>query len=256
MLSKYFEYKTNSQKFEEEINSLISELKDKRVLIYGAGEGFLALNKKYSFASALNITGISDKKFENTSGEMFEGMRAIAPENIPNEEFDTIIVSNEKSKEIVKFLQNKLDIDEEKIKTLFVEEIPDEQTNYNYLYEYNFDKTLPKTVKKLKNKTVILYGAGAFLELIKKHFDLTGINIIGISDRRFVNHEENEEFLGYKAYAPSEIAEVKPDCVLVATKFYINIIEELYYKTLKGAKIKILPLVRKPLWTLIREIWG
>ena len=255
MLSKYFEMKTQTEEFENHINSLINENKDKKILIYGAGEGFFALNKKYSFVSALNIIGISDKKFENTSSETFEGMRAILPENIPSEDFDLILVSNESAKGIVSFLKNKLNIDKTKIETLFKEEIPDEQINYNYLYEYNFDKTLPKAVKKLKNKTVILYGAGAFLELIKKHFDLTDINIIGVSDRRFVNHEENEEFLGYKAYAPEEIAKIKPDCVLVATKFYINIIEELYYKTLKNTKIKILPLVKKPLLTLIKEIW-
>ena len=101
----------------------------------------------------------------------------------------------------------------------------------------------------------MFYGAGVFLELIKKYFDLTGINVIGVADRRFANHEENEKFLGYKAYSPDEIANVKPDCVLVATKWYVNIIEELCFKTLKGTKIKVLPLVRKPLWILIKEIW-
>ena len=256
MLSKYFEIKTKTEEFEKHIECLINEIKDKKVLIYGAGEGFLALNKKYSFSSALNVIGISDKKFENFSGESLEGIRTIAPDNIPNEDYEIILVSNERTKEIVKFLQEKLNIQEEKIRTLFVEDIADEQVNLNYLYELNFEKTLPKVVKKLRNKTVVLYGAGAFLELIKKYFDLSGINVIGIADRRFSNHKDDEEFLGYKAYSPDEISEINPDCVLVATKFYINIVEDLYYKTLKGKKIKILPLVRKPLWTLIKEIWG
>ena len=51
MLSKYFEIKTKTEEFEKHIECLINEIKDKKVLIYGAGEGFLALNKKYSFSS-------------------------------------------------------------------------------------------------------------------------------------------------------------------------------------------------------------
>ena len=124
----------------------------------------------------------------------------------------------------------------------------------NYL-KYKFEKTLPKLVKKLEGKSVVIYGAGVFLELIKKYFDISGLNIIGISDKRFENHTENEEFLGYKVYAPSEIKDVSPDYVLVATKTYINIIENLYYETLKGTKINIKPLLQKPFMTLVKEIW-
>ncbi len=145
---------------------------------------------------------------------------------------------------------------EQNINTNHMEEkIPDELVNTNYLHKYKFEQTLPKLVKKLKNKKVILYGAGSFLALIIKNFDLSGLNIIGVADKRFLNHEENENWNGFKVYSIEEMKKAKPDYVLVATKFYINIIEDLYYNVLKDTKIKVKPLMKKPLITLLKEIW-
>ena len=79
------------------------------------------------------------------------------------------------------------------------------------------------------------------------------MDVVGIADKRFENHGENEDFLGYKAIAPEEILDIKPDYVVVATKFYINIVEDLYYNLLKGTKIKIKPLLKK---TLVREVFN
>ena len=75
------------------------------------------------------------------------------------------------------------------------------------------------------------------------------------SDKRFENHGENDEFLGYKVYAPEEIKDLNPNYVLVSTKLYVDLLEDLMYKTLKHTKIKVEPLVKKPILTLIREIW-
>ena len=136
------------------------------------------------------------------------------------------------------------------------EEFPDEKANIEYVEKFNFAKHLEKLKRKLKNKTVVIYGAGVFFQAIKKHYDLNSINIIGVSDKKFEEHEENQEWQGYRVYAPSELRELSPDYVIVATKMYINIIEELYYCTLKDTKIKIKPLLKKNFRTLLREIWG
>ncbi|MGN1124646.1 MAG: hypothetical protein ACI4SM_00530 [Candidatus Gastranaerophilaceae bacterium] len=255
MLSKYFKIKTRSKKFDDDLLWSMGEIRGKKVLFYGAGEGFLELNKKYCFKEILNIVAIADKKFEANPVETFEGIRAIAPNQIKNEDYDVLLISNENPKPILNFVFNDLCIENKDVRTVFNEEIKDEQTNLNYLYKFNFDKTLPKLVKKLKNKTVILYGAGVFLELIQKYFDISGLNVIGIADRKFSQHGENEEFLGYKVYSPDEIKDLKPDYVIVATKMYISIIEDLYYGTLKDSKIKIKPLLKKSFWTLLKEIW-
>ena len=257
MLSKYFEIKTNSKKFNEDLLKLIGELKDKRVLLYGAGKGFVELNKKYLLTDNLNIVAIADKNFrKRLVFSVFNKIKAIAPNDILNEEYDYILVTNECTLPIMDFLRKKLDVPKEKIKIIFNAEIKDEADNTNYLHQFNFEKTLPKIIKELKNKTVILYGASYFLELINKYYDLSGLNIIGVSDKRFYHHEENEQWLGYKVYSVDEIKDANPDYVLVSTKMYINIIEDLYYNTLNDTNIKIKPLVKKPLMTLVREIWS
>ena len=252
MVSKYFELKTKENSFDENINNLISELKDKKVVIFGAGDDFVRLNKKYKFNEKLNITAISDKKFNKI--ENFISMKAIPPEKIAEEDFDTILVIEENSTQTKKYLLNELGIKGKEIKIIFDETIKDEALNLNYLYKFHFDKTLPKLVKKLKNKKVMFYGAGAYLELIKKYFDISGLNIIGIADKRFCNHKDDEEFLGYKVYSPDKIKDINPDYVVVATKMYVSIIEDLYYNTLKDTKIKIKPLVKKDFFTLLKEI--
>lgn len=276
MLSKYFEIKTKSKKFDDDLLWSMGEIKSKKVLLYGAGEAFVELNKRYNFTENLNVVAIADKKFEveececgccccghehkhehkEKKEQYFEGIRAIAPEEILNEDYEVLLITNENPNPILRYVFKDLNIKDKDVRTVFNQEIPDEQPSLLYLYEYKFEKTLPKLVKKLEGKSVVIYGAGVFFEAIKKYFDLSGLNIIGISDRKFEDHEENEEFLGYKVYAPGEIKYLNPDYVLVATKYYINIIEDLYYNTLHGTKIKIKPLMKKPFWTLFKEIWG
>ena len=256
MLSKYFTVKTNTQKFDDDMRWSMGEIYGKRVIIYGAGEGFLELNKKYKFNKNLNVVAIADKRFETENFVDFYGMRAIKPADIVKEDYDVILISNENARPILDYVFNDLHVEGKDVRTMFNEEIKDERANYLYLDNFKFEKTLPKLVKKMKNKKVVLYGAGAFLELIKKYYDLSGLNVVAIADKRFENHGENEEFLGYKAIAPEEIFDIKPDYVVVATKFYINIVEDLYYNLLKGTKIKIKPLLKKPFMTLVREVFN
>ena len=135
-----------------------------------------------------------------------------------------------------------------------VETIQEEKQNLKFLYKNKFDKTFPKLVKRVKDKKIVLYGAGIFLETINKHFDLSELNIIGIADRKY-SKDSNETFLGYKTYNPDELKNLNPDYVLISTKFYINIFEDLYYNLLKDTKIKIKPLVKKSFWTLLKEIF-
>ena len=64
MLSKYFEKKTQTKKFDDDLLWSMGEIKNKKVLLYGAGQGFLKLNETYDFKNNLNIVGIADRKFE------------------------------------------------------------------------------------------------------------------------------------------------------------------------------------------------
>ena len=125
-----------------------------------------------------------------------------------------------------------------------------------YLDSIKFEKHLKKLAEKLKNKKIIIYGAGAFFQSIKEHYDLSQLNIIAISDRKFANHIEGETFWDYLVCAPDEIKKINPDYVLVSMRWFVSIIDQLYCETLAGTKIKIKPLIKKPVKELLKEIWN
>ena len=252
MVSKYFELKTKEADFEEHIAGILHKIQDKKVIVYGVNDEFKELNKKYNLDKRFNIVAMVGEKPKDD--KYFNSYKIIPAFDIIKENYDAILVINGNPTNTLNFLRYDLLIEDKEIESVFEEEFKDECININYLFKYKFDKTLPKLIRKLKNKKVVLYGAGAFLELIKKHFDLSEIDIIGIADKRFEYHEENEQFLGYKAYAPDEIKKLNPDYVVVATKMYVNIIESLYYDILKDTKIKIKPLLKKGFFDLLKEI--
>ncbi len=132
----------------------------------------------------------------------------------------------------------------------------DKLEHLQYLEKINFSKRLKNLEKKYKNKKIIIYGTGQFFQVINENYDLGGLDIIAIADRKFYEHKEDETFLGYKVCSPDEMVKLKPDCVLVATLNTVNLIEELEYTVLKKSKIKLKPLINKPLFDIWKEIWG
>ena len=251
MLSRYFKTKIKSKNFDDNLRKLIKENKDKKVLIYGAGQGFKELDKKYLFSKNLNIKAVADKKFENKHNKFFNGIRAIAPEQITKEDYDVILISNENAKPILKYLIDDLKINNKNIQAIFKEEIKDERTNFNYLQKINFKKQLAQLTKETYGKKIVLYGAGAFLQLAHKVYDFSKLNIIGISDKKFSNHSENETFLGYKVYSPDEIKNINPDIIIVTAKNYNHTIKLVYNGVIKDSNAKYMPLVKSKSASLI-----
>lgn len=124
-----------------------------------------------------------------------------------------------------------------------------------YLLKNNFEKYLHKLKKKLKNKSIVIYGSGVLFQYIQENFDLSALNIIGISDMKFLPEQEGEDFLGYKIIPKSKLKEYAPDVILVATLYYIEIIEDFEINIFPDPKTQIYPLVKKNFWDLIKEIW-
>ena len=124
-----------------------------------------------------------------------------------------------------------------------------------YLKNIHFDKYLKKLNKKLKNKKIILYGTGTFFKHIQENYNLDSLNIIGVSDLKFKKTEEGEKYLNYKIIPLDKIIEYAPDYILVATMHYEKIIDNFEINILNKTKIKAIPLARKNLWDLIKEIW-
>ena len=257
VVSEFFLKKINSEDFKSNLNNILTELSGKKVLIYGAGVAFAYFYENKYF-DKLDIVAIMDKKFEKAcekKPENYFNFKLITPEEAKNETYDFVLITNESSSHLVTFLKNFITIDIAKIKTIFDEEFLEESKNYNYLAKMEFEKHFEKLKKKLKNKKIIIYGTGLLFQAIQKYYNLEELNIIGVSDSKYSCASENECAFGYKAIAPAKIKEHNPDYVLVATKLYVSLIDNLENNLFKKTKIKVRPIVHKPLKVLIKEIW-
>lgn len=124
------------------------------------------------------------------------------------------------------------------------------------LEKFNFKKQLKNISKKLKNKKILIYGSGIFFKKIQANYDLSDLNIIGISDSKYKNEQFKQNDLGYSIVPIEKILEIAPDYVLVATLRPFEIIFDLKEKYFKKTKIKVLPLLDKPFWILLGEnLW-
>jgi len=113
---------------------------------------------------------------------------------------------------------------------------------------------LEKLSKKLKNKTVVFYGAGLFFQEICKHFNLSEMfNVIGISDLKFQLHEEGQLNLGYKIIPKSKIEDYNPDYVLVSALNFWSIIDDFTSTTNKNSHTTLMPLIDKTFVEIIKE---
>ncbi len=124
-----------------------------------------------------------------------------------------------------------------------------------HLDDCHFDKYFKKLSKKLKGKSIIIYGAGALFQHIKKNYDLSNFNIIGISDNKYLNEQEGQEDLGYKIIPKEKLENYDADVVLLGVQNYVNILCDFASGIYKNKKTKIYPLVRIPLLTCLKEIW-
>ena len=254
MGSAYFKIKIKTEDFKNNFNTVVKQCSGKKVLLYGDNKTFTILNNKFNLIKKLNIVAIINEQFVAGQQGKICGIKTISKDDTAREIFDVIVIIDENAQKIIPILEIELGIKQDKIYCLFIETLKEERQNVNFLYKNKFDKTFPKLVKKMKNKKVILYGAGIFLEVINKYFDLSQLNIIGIADKKYSLINNEEKFLGYKTFNPTEIIGLNPDYVLMSTKFYVNLFEFLHFDLLQNSKIKIKPLMKKGFFILLKEI--
>lgn len=129
-------------------------------------------------------------------------------------------------------------------------------TNFEqYVNKIHFDKYLKKINKKLANKKIIIYGVGSFFKYIQERYDLSLLNIIGVSDLKFKDDDEGQKYLNYNIIPLNRIISYNPDYVIVAAINYEKIIDNFETNIFYNTKIKVIPLARKSLWSLIKRIW-
>ena len=116
-----------------------------------------------------------------------------------------------------------------------------------YLKEKKFQKRLNSLSKKYKGKKILIYGAGSFFKAIKENYDLSWLDIVGITDKKYNKGDLTEEY-GYKAYSPQNMMEAKPETILIAM-FSPHLAIEFFNSELipTHRKIKYEPLVKRSL---------
>ena len=55
----------------------------------------------------------------------------------------------------------------------------------------------------MKNKKVVIYGAGDFAKVLFENYDLSKFNILAVSDKKF--EKDKSHFFGYKTISPEEL---------------------------------------------------
>ena len=114
----------------------------------------------------------------------------------------------------------------------------------SWLEDKNFQKHIDKLAKKFKNKRIIIYGAGLLAALISENYNLSGLNIIGFADKKFLSG--NEKYKTYNAVPALNIAEYNPDVILFATFFSYDVRNFIYEKYPElSRKIHMESLVKK-----------
>lgn len=103
------------------------------------------------------------------------------------------------------------------------------------LQQNDFQNKIDNMAKKYKNKKIIIYGTGLICNIIFENFNLEGLDIIAVSDKRY--KDETENYRGITAIPPEAISVKNPDIVLItlqdsllAEDFFKN---ELFKKTKK-----------------------
>lgn len=123
-----------------------------------------------------------------------------------------------------------------------------------YLKDRHFDKTLSAYRKKFGNRKIVVYGTGLLFEAITQNYDLSGLNIIAVSDRKY-SVTKPDSYLGFDTVAPDNIKDLDPDIVLVSVLRTVVVVENLRYDILDGTGIKVYPMVKRHLSEILKEIW-
>lgn len=124
-----------------------------------------------------------------------------------------------------------------------------------HLKTCKFDNHFKKLTKKLKDKTILIYGAGTLFQHIQKNYDLTRLNIIAISDGKYLPEQKGQKDLGYTIIPKDDLESFNADIVLLGLQNYVEVLCDFASGIYKNKNTKILPLVKIPTWKLLKDIW-
>ncbi len=101
--------------------------------------------------------------------------------------------------------------------------------------EKNIQKRVDYLARRYKGKKVVIYGAGDYFLNLRDKCDLSGLNIVGISDRKFeVSKDENPA--GYTPLTPEELKTFDFDVIFVLLKNDEKMCDYIEYQLLMNTK--------------------
>ncbi len=78
---------------QKKINKLAKKYKNKRVIIYGAGQFAKIVFENFDM-SKLNIIAVADKKFEQEGEHEFFNLNCVKPNDLRDMDYDVILIAN------------------------------------------------------------------------------------------------------------------------------------------------------------------
>ena len=108
---------------------------------------------------------------------------------------------------------------------------------FEYIKEQEY---IDRLVKKYKNKKIILYGAGLVTGVLFNSYNLSGLNIIAVADKKFTGEET---YKGYKTLSANDINNTDADLVLFSVYQYEQVLKNLNLKKPHKCIIKKKPFV-------------
>ena len=105
----------------------------------------------------------------------------------------------------------------------------------NILDKTNIKKRIEELAKKYNGMRFVIYGAGDYYTFIRDNFDLSVLNIVGISDKKFeLSKSENPS--EYIALTPEELKTFDFDAVIVVLRNDEKMSDFIEYQLLIGTK--------------------
>lgn len=123
-----------------------------------------------------------------------------------------------------------------------------------YFKEVNAQKQINKLAKKYKNKKIVIYGAGLYFEILEQNFDLSSLNIVAISDKKFESSKQTNT-TKYYPITPEELKTFDYDILAVALYDDVWLLDYLEYKLLintPNEDKKIISLIEPTIFFIIK----
>lgn len=130
------------------------------------------------------------------------------------------------------------------------------KTNFkDYLEKKKAQKLIDKYAELYNEKKIVLYGVDLFTGDLFRNYNLSGLNIIGVSDESFKNHHDGE-YYGYKKLSPYDLLETEFDILLITTYDDMEAKDFLKKDLFQGEEIKfkIKTLIKMNLFEYIKAL--